>query len=59
MTSSWNSCLIVWVYHVSGVASFHTVPTYKKLKLSVYIDKLQAFITLVTGGSEWSATAPG
>jgi len=59
MTSSWNCCLIVWVFHVSGVAYFHTFPAYKKLKLSPYINKLQAFKTLVKGGSEWSATAPG
>jgi hypothetical protein len=58
MTSSWNSCLIVWVFHVTDVAYFHSIPTYEMLRLSLYINKLQAFITLVLGGGEWSATPP-
>ena len=59
MTSSWNSRLIVWVFLVSVVAFFHAFPTYKKLQLSLYINKFHAFITLVIVGSEWSATALG
>lgn len=49
---------MVYVFCISGVR-FHTVITFKKIKLSLNVTKLQIFISLVPDGAELSSSPPG
>lgn len=49
---------MVYVFHISGVR-FHTVLTFKKIKLSLNVTKLQTFMSLVPDGGELSSSPPG